>query len=331
MNQETISNAFDQFDQLTALIIGDVMIDAYCWGKVDRISPEAPVPVISVEKKENRMGGAANVALNIQSLGATPILCSTIGNDESGKLFRQLMQEQQMDTSGLIESTERITTVKTRVIGQNQQMLRIDEEITKSISSKAVKQMVAKIRSILSERKVDVIIFEDYDKGAITEELIQQVVEIAQQENIPVTVDPKKDNFLNYRNVSLFKPNLKELREGLKVEITNKSKEELDEAVTILKEKMNIQSALITLSENGVYFNQDESAIIPAHIRKISDVSGAGDTVISVASLCMALNMKLEHLAHLSNLAGGLVCEKVGVVPIDKEQLKQEALRLSKS
>ena len=329
MNHEKINQAFDQFDQLTALIIGDVMIDAYCWGKVDRISPEAPVPVVSVERKENRMGGAANVALNVQSLGAKPILCAVIGDDDNGKLFHQLMLDQNMETSGLVSSSERITTVKTRVLGHQQQMLRIDEEITTSISSSDVDRMVSNIQSILSDSKVDVIIFEDYDKGVITPELIEKVVTIAKAQNIPVTVDPKKDNFLDYHNVSMFKPNLKELREGLKVDIPNKSKAELDEAVQALKDKMNIESALITLSENGVYFNKSESDIIPAHIRKISDVSGAGDTVISVASLCLAQGLELSQAAHLANLAGGLVCEKVGVVPIDKEQLRNEALRLS--
>lgn len=329
MNQELIDRIFNGFNNLNALIIGDVMIDAYCWGKVDRISPEAPVPVVSVEKKENRMGGAANVALNIQSLGANPILCSVIGNDNGGKLFKELMKDQGMDSSGMISSADRVTTVKTRVISQHQQMLRIDEEITDDITSQEAKNLINSIFTIIDQQNIDVIIFEDYDKGVITSELIEKIVSKANQLNIPVTVDPKKKNFINYHNVDLFKPNLKELREGLKIDVPNKSLEELNHSVSLLKEKMNIKSALITLSEDGVFYFSESGNIVPAHIRNISDVSGAGDTVISVASLCLAQNLDMHLVASLSNLAGGLVCEKVGVVPIEKDLLKAEALRIS--
>lgn len=329
MNQELIDRIFNGFNNLNALIIGDVMIDAYCWGKVDRISPEAPVPVVSVEKKENRMGGAANVALNIQSLGANPILCSVIGNDNGGKLFKELMKDQGMDSSGMISSADRVTTVKTRVISQHQQMLRIDEEITDDITSQEAQNLINSIFTIIDQQNIDVIIFEDYDKGVITSELIEKIVSKANQLNIPVTVDPKKKNFINYHNVDLFKPNLKELREGLKIDVPNKSLEELNHSVSLLKEKMNIKSALITLSEDGVFYFSESGNIVPAHIRNISDVSGAGDTVISVASLCLAQNLDMHLVASLSNLAGGLVCEKVGVVPIEKDLLKAEALRIS--
>lgn len=329
MNQELIDRIFNGFNNLNALIIGDVMIDAYCWGKVDRISPEAPVPVVSVEKKENRMGGAANVALNIQSLGANPILCSVIGNDNGGKLFKELMKDQGMDSSGMISSADRVTTVKTRVISQHQQMLRIDEEITDDITSQEAQNLINSIFTIIDQQNIDVIIFEDYDKGVITSELIEKIVSKANQLNIPVTVDPKKKNFINYHNVDLFKPNLKELREGLKIDLPNKSLEELNHSVSLLKEKMNIKSALITLSEDGVFYFSESGNIVPAHIRNISDVSGAGDTVISVASLCLAQNLDMHLVASLSNLAGGLVCEKVGVVPIEKDLLKAEALRIS--
>lgn len=275
------------------------------------------------------MGGAANVALNIQSLGANPILCSVIGNDNGGKLFKELMKDQGMDSSGMISSADRVTTVKTRVISQHQQMLRIDEEITDDITSQEAKNLINSIFTIIDQQNIDVIIFEDYDKGVITSELIEKIVSKANQLNIPVTVDPKKKNFINYHNVDLFKPNLKELREGLKIDVPNKSLEELNHSVSLLKEKMNIKSALITLSEDGVFYFSESGNIVPAHIRNISDVSGAGDTVISVASLCLAQNLDMHLVASLSNLAGGLVCEKVGVVPIEKDLLKAEALRIS--
>lgn len=275
------------------------------------------------------MGGAANVALNIQSLGANPILCSVIGNDNGGKLFKELMKDQGMDSSGMISSADRVTTVKTRVISQHQQMLRIDEEITDDITSQEAQNLINSIFTIIDQQNIDVIIFEDYDKGVITSELIEKIVSKANQLNIPVTVDPKKKNFINYHNVDLFKPNLKELREGLKIDLPNKSLEELNHSVSLLKEKMNIKSALITLSEDGVFYFSESGNIVPAHIRNISDVSGAGDTVISVASLCLAQNLDMHLVASLSNLAGGLVCEKVGVVPIEKDLLKAEALRIS--
>lgn len=328
---EDIHKAFDGFKNLKALIIGDVMIDAYFWGSVDRISPEAPVPVVAINKRENRMGGAANVALNIQALGATPVLCSVIGNDQNGKAFTDLMNEANIPINGMLALDGRTTTVKTRIISQNQQMLRIDEEMTSAISKTETENLYEKIAGLIDEQEIGVIIFEDYDKGVITPELIKQVVKKAKQHGIPTTVDPKKENFLDYHGVTLFKPNLKELREGLKIELAEKSLETLNSAFDLLKAKMPIEKCLITLSELGVYYNEaDQSRIFPAHLRKIADVSGAGDTVISVASLCLAMNFPLSFSSRLANLAGGLVCEKVGVVPIEAEQLLKEAVRLSR-
>lgn len=322
-------NFFKKFNTLNILIIGDVMMDAYLWGKVERISPEAPVPVVSVRKKENRLGGAANVALNIQALGATPWLCSVIGDDMEGQEFCRLLDVQQMPREGILTVPGRPTTVKTRVIGGNQQIVRVDAEDDRVVRRETTALLLEKVSGIISRHPISVIIFEDYDKGVITEELIAEVVSMARKNGIPTIVDPKKRNFLCYRNVTLFKPNLKELREGLKVDVDAGNTAEIEEAVLTLQERLGAEQVMVTLSERGVYIRSGNGRkLIPAHIRDIADVSGAGDTVIATTAVCMASGFDEFTTAAIANLAGGLVCEHVGVVPIDKEQLLAEALKL---
>jgi rfaE bifunctional protein kinase chain/domain len=338
MTTKEIQDIFDNFKSLKTLVIGDVMIDSYLWGKVDRISPEAPVPIVSVNRRENRLGGAANVALNIQALGATPILCSVIGDDSKAETLIELLKQQNLSAKGIIKSADRITTTKFRVIGNHSQMLRVDEEIEHDLSSDETKMFFQKIVQLIENENIDVIIFEDYDKGVITPSLIEKVTEIAHKKSIPVTVDPKKKNFKHYRDVNLFKPNLKELRDGLKLDFSPENLKDLENAVDAIHQKNNIDNIIVTLSEAGVYISEKEKntqnilsrKIIPAHVRNISDVSGAGDTVISVASLCMALKLDLFTIATLSNLAGGLVCEEIGVVPVNREKLLKESLILLK-
>lgn len=327
MTKQEITSLFSNFNKLNVMIIGDVMIDAYYFGKVDRISPEAPVPVVSVQRKENRLGGAANVALNIQELGANPILCSVIGNDDDAVIFDKLLISKKLSNQGIIKSNNRITTVKTRIIGNNHQMLRVDAEIDNDLIGQDKAELIAKIIAIINQQKIDAVVFEDYDKGIISSVVIEEVVNICNEKNIPTTVDPKKRNFLHYHNVSLFKPNLKELKEGLNIEINPKELEDISTAVAQLNNQLNNKITFITLSEHGVYIaNQNKQHHEKAHVRNISDVSGAGDTVISVSTLCLALKQPIEIIAALSNLAGGIVCEKVGVVPIQKDELLAEAL-----
>lgn len=328
-----LTDLFESFNKLNVLIIGDVMVDSYLWGTVDRISPEAPVPIVSVSKRENRMGGAANVALNIKSLGANPILCSVVGNDKKGEEFIQLLEKRHMETRGVLKSKQRLTTTKFRVLGNNVQMLRVDEETDNILQHDDNSKLYEKFLEIIDDTRIDVIIFQDYDKGIITPTLIKEIVEMANRKNIPIAVDPKKKNFKAYKNVSLFKPNLKELKEGLNVDFDSSNKEELESMAGKLKALLNSKMIMVTLSEDGVFIDfSDETAnnseIIPSHIRSISDVSGAGDTVISVASLCLACNTSPYLLATLSNLAGGLVCEEVGVVPINKSRLLEEGKKL---
>ncbi|MCE7068386.1 bifunctional heptose 7-phosphate kinase/heptose 1-phosphate adenyltransferase [Dyadobacter sp. CY326] len=322
-----INQVFEAFNQLRVLVIGDVMLDSYVWGKVERISPEAPVPVVNVQKREYRLGGAGNVLLNVQSLGAEAIICSVIGTDSSGDLLQNSLKDKGLNCEGLIRSENRITTIKERIIAGSQQVVRIDTETDKPVSKTETEKLIAKAKELIPSSNV--IIFEDYDKGVLTAESIAEITAFANEHNVPTVVDPKKRNFLAYNHITLFKPNLKELREGLKIDFNVDNPEELRSAVQHLKETLNVAGALITLSERGVIIDfQDEVHKLPAHIRQIADVSGAGDTVISIAACCVALGLPPKTIAAISNLGGGLVCELVGVVPIDKELLKTEALNL---
>jgi len=317
------NNLINQFENIPVLVIGDLMIDAYLFGNVDRISPEAPVPIVAVNKKENRLGGAANVALNLTALGAKPIICSVIGNDLEGNDLINLLSKNNIDASGIIQSNDRLTTVKTRVISQNHQMLRIDNEITNNLNNELTDLLIEKAKGLLT--RVKIVIFEDYDKGVITEKLITEITKAANHLGISTVVDPKKRNFNFYNHVTLFKPNLKELREGTNENFLVDDKKHFESICKALMLKMNLKYLFVTLSEKGVLITDGKTFnYIPAHFRKIADVSGAGDTVISVASLCLALNIPIEQIAAISNLAGGLVCEEVGVVPINKSKLAQE-------
>ena len=329
VKKEHIREIFKSFNNLNELIIGDVMIDSYLWGKVNRISPEAPVPIVTVTKKEKRLGGAANVALNIMAMGANPILCSVIGIDFEGQNFLELLKKEKLSQKGILKSRTRITTEKTRVIGNNTQLLRIDEEVEEDITPSETQQLITLISYIIQHEKIDCILFEDYNKGLITPKLISKVVEMAKNKGIPTCVDPKKRNFNAYKGVTLFKPNLKELREGLKLDISSDNINELQRAVSSYRVKQKFETALVTLAEKGVIVNSRSiKEHTQAHIRSIADVSGAGDTVISIASLLAALRVNPILIAHISNLAGGLVCEQIGVVPVNKEQLLEETLKL---
>ena len=320
---------FDKFNGLRILVIGDVMLDAYVMGKVNRISPEAPVPIVSLENEDARIGGAGNVALNLLALGAKPIICGVIGEDSSGDKLLNLFEKNGISTDGLVKSMARKTTVKTRVISNKQQLLRIDSESTFPLLESEEIKLNNTIQNIINQG-VDGIIFEDYNKGVLTDSVIQNTIKIAKEKDIPTAVDPKKENFLSYKGVSLFKPNLKELKEGLNLNFDfNSNKDLFEKGIEVLEEKLQNEISFVTLSENGVFIkNQTEKYYVPAHMRSISDVSGAGDTVIAVATLCLISGASTKQIAEISNLAGGLVCEKSGVVSISKNDLFSEVSEL---
>ena len=320
----SIDELFTQFDNLRVLIVGDVMLDSYVWGRVERISPEAPVPVVTVDRRERRLGGAGNVLLNVQALGAEAIICSVIGTDLAGDQLEQELCDRGLNCDGLIRSGSRITTIKERIIASAQHVVRVDTETDKPITADERAQLVEKAKALIPT--CHVVIFEDYDKGVLGREAIAEITDFAIAQNIPTVVDPKKRNFLAYQSATLFKPNLKELREGLKVEFDVDNDAEFQSVVDQLKKTLNLNGALITLSERGAFIDYNgETLRLPAHVRQIADVSGAGDTVISIAACCVALRQSPAIIAGLSNLGGGIVCESVGVVPIDKALLKQEA------
>lgn len=324
MKYTSLSQVFEAFKGLKALIIGDVMVDSYVWGTTDRISPEAPVPVVKVSRRENRLGGAANVALNVQALGATPVLCSILGDDIHGAQFMELLQSRGISTEGIIQSLQRITTVKERVLSGSQHILRVDTETDLPLSSLEENSLIQHIQRLIDAS--DVVIFEDYDKGALNERVIRETIGYAEKHNVPTIVDPKLRNFLYYEGATLFKPNLKELREGLRVTIDDSNLESVVEAANALREALNVKRALVTLSSKGMLYLDEEGHFhTPAQVRTISDVSGAGDTVVSITSLCEALGLAPKFAVNLANLGGGQVCEYLGVVPVDSERLLVEA------
>jgi rfaE bifunctional protein kinase chain/domain len=327
------SHLLESFSGLRVMIVGDVMVDSYLWGVVDRISPEAPVPVVDVNHREERLGGAANVAVNIRALGAEPILCSVIGSELKGDVFIKIMKDEGMSTKGIYRSDKRITTTKFRIIGNNSQLLRVDEEVTHDLEKTDEEAFLQLCKKIITNEKIDVLIIQDYNKGILTAEVITTLIARAGDRDIPVVVDPKKKNFDLYRGVTLFKPNLKELKEGMKIDFREPDEHILQDTVNILLERINADIALITLSEDGIFISstkdgKKESHLLPAHIRDIADVSGAGDTVVSVASLCLASGATPRTIAAVSNLAGGIVCEKVGVVPINRQRFFEELNKL---
>ena len=322
LKNKAIADILKNFENKRVLVLGDVMVDSYLWGSVNRISPEAPVPVLNYLTSEKRLGGAANVALNIHSLGAVPVICSVVGADDDGNILRTLMKELRMPEEGLIISERRRTTIKTRIIAGRQQLLRIDREDDTPIEADIESRLLGRIEELISADNIDAIVFQDYDKGVITPAVIARIIKVANDKMIPTLVDPKKRNFSFYKNATLFKPNFKELTEGLNTTISRTDFPSLQKAARELQDKAGFGIVLVTLSEEGMLVSAgDIYHVVPTEAMDVADVSGAGDTVIAVASLCLATGMAPFDMARIANFAAGKVCEKVGVVPVKKEWL----------
>lgn len=320
---------FNDISKLKVAVIGDVMLDTYWWGNVERISPEAPVPVVAVSKREKRIGGAGNVALNVQALGASVAILTILGDDEDGVQLKQLLQENNIDTRFILESKKRITTNKIRIISRNQQMMRLDAELTNDIDATDEIKLQNQVERYILSEKPDVVIFEDYNKGILTKNLIVNTINICNQNNIPSTVDPKRKNFFSYQNATLFKPNLHEVITSLNLIPEEITEELLSDIHNQLKENLNHSISMITLSEKGIFYQEKNiKNIIPSHRRNIADVSGAGDTVIAVASLVYASSKNISLATEVANIAGGIVCEEVGTAAINKEKLLTECKEL---
>lgn len=324
-----LEKIFNDCAALKVAVVGDVMLDSYWWGVVDRISPEAPVPVVSKQKSEHRIGGAGNVALNTVSLGAQTTLFTVLGDDREGELLTELLMQQNIDTKFMVNSRSRITTHKTRIISRNQQMLRMDSEVTHDISDDDKEQLFSNFITYVKRYQPGVVIFEDYNKGVLTGDLIAAMIGICRDQGVATAVDPKRKNFFAYKHADIFKPNLKEVKEALNLIFDDITDDLLAGIHHQIHEQLEHKISFITLSEKGVFVQKGNfHRIIPSHKRNIADVSGAGDTVIAVASLIYAASRDMIMAAEIANIAGGLVCEEVGTVAIQKERLLAECLRL---
>lgn len=320
---------FNDVTKLKVAVVGDVMLDTYWWGHVERISPEAPVPVVSVDKREQRIGGAGNVALNVAALGANVAVISILGYDDDGRQLKELLQKNNIDTTYTLSSYKRITTNKIRIISRNQQMMRLDAEHVNDLEGEDEEKLFEQLEKYVHSEKPNVVILEDYNKGILTFTLIEKIIDLCNKHGIISAVDPKKKNFFTYKNASLFKPNLKEVKESFHILSNEIDQNLLSDLHKKLSEKLHHSISLITLSDKGVFYeSKDGSKIIPSHLRNVADVSGAGDTVIAVASLMYAATKNVALMAEIANIAGGLVCEEVGTAAIDRGKLLEECKHL---
>lgn len=304
------------------LVIGDVMIDEYLWGKVNRLSPEAPVPIIEIEEESLRFGGAANVALNLRTLGCQPIIVGVIGKDRMADHFFELLEKYQLSAAGIIQSADRPTTVKTRIIGENQHIARVDREKATYLDRKQINQAMERIDTLMD--KTEAVVMQDYNKGVLHKDIIRFSIEKANINKQITTVDPKFINFLEYSQATVFKPNLREASQALARMI--QTEDEIRMAAKTLQETLNLGSVLLTLGSKGMalYEASSDYSRVPARTRKVADVSGAGDTVISTLTAALLGGASMKEAASLANYAAGVVCEEVGIVPIEKERLSSE-------
>jgi len=319
ISKEELTKIKNSFTGKKIAVVGDMMLDGYFWGDVKRISPEAPVPIVEIENEFFRFGGAANVALNILKLGGIPFPVGVIGNDQDGKKFNELLEKEKITSEGIIVDSTRPTTIKTRVIAENQHIVRIDRESKLNISPDMEDKIISAINGKINN--LDAIILQDYNKGVLTKRLINEIIKLANENNKIITVDPKFDNFLEYKNVTVFKPNKKEAENIFGIRI--QTDEDILTAGERLLDKLQSKFVLLTLGELGVALFEKNNSVkrIPTKARKVADVSGAGDTVISTLTMALAAGADIYTSAYLANYAGGLVCEEVGIVPIELEKL----------
>lgn len=320
-----LTSLFKAFEGKRIAVVGDLMLDRYYWGTVNRISPEAPVPVVEVDEESTRLGGAANVANNIASLGGVPFLVGVVGSDDGGALLRKAVESQGFSPEGLVTDPGRPTTVKTRVIAHSQHVVRIDQEVKSDIDEAIQRRVIEVLAAHLPT--IDAIILEDYNKGVMTRGLIRTVIELARKHGRIVTVDPKFNNFFEYQRATVFKPNRKETEEALGVRLGTTA--DVEAAGRSLLGRLEAENVLMTLGERGMalFERSGDVSFVPTHARHVADVSGAGDTVVSTLTIALAAGARVKEAAALANHAGGIVCGEVGIVPISKEALLKEVLQ----
>ncbi|MBM2814515.1 MAG: D-glycero-beta-D-manno-heptose-7-phosphate kinase [Ignavibacteria bacterium] len=302
----------------TVAVIGDVMLDRFFWGNVSRISPEAPVPVVDIESETAHLGGAANVASNLKSLGINPLLCGTVGSDFSGKIFIDIAKQAGIPDTGIYINNKRPTTVKTRIIGNNQHIVRLDREERERIESDCEDFILNTLKNATG---LTSLIFEDYNKGVVTASLIRRVTKWANQNNVQVYIDPKFDNFFEFKNTTVFKPNLKEAQRALG--FTIKSQEDVVNAGKMLLEKLSCKNVLLTLGKDGMVLFEDNGDVSSVETKalKVADVSGAGDTAIASLAAALAGGATVKEAATLANTAAGIVCEQPGIVSVTVNEI----------
>jgi rfaE bifunctional protein kinase chain/domain len=321
-----LQTLFDNLSGKRVAVIGDLMLDRYFWGSVTRISPEAPVPVVEVESESTRLGGAANVANNIASLGGTPFMVGVVGDDDSGKALTAIVKESGFPSEGILVDPPRPTTVKTRVIAHHQHVVRVDREVKNDIGER----VQSRILDVLQRNAgtLDAIIIEDYNKGVVVKSLIKELVGFAKKNRIIITVDPKFNNFFEYKQVTVFKPNRKETEEALGVRLNDQAS--VEEAGRTLLQRLDAGNVLLTLGERGMTLVEGDGQMthVPTAARQVADVSGAGDTVISTLTMMLAAGGSIREASMLANVAGGIVCGEVGIVPIKADELRKTVSNL---
>ena len=324
IEQNRLENLIKNAEGKKIAVIGDIMLDRYLWGSVSRISPEAPVPVVVIEEESERLGGAANVANNINSLGGTPLLYGIIGDDASGDTIKKIIKKRSYSPNGIVVDKNRQTSVKTRVIAHNQHVVRIDRESNEEIDPKIEEKIKKQIKNDFSD--FDAVIIEDYNKGFLTRNIIKLIIDSALERDIVITVDPKLENFFEYKGVTVFKPNLKETQASLGFSVNTEDRFEI--AGKMLLDRLDCKYVLITRGEKGMTLFGDGRRLnnVETKALDVHDVSGAGDTVISTLTLFLAAGADIMEAATMANYAAGIVCGEVGIVPIEKEKLIREVL-----
>ncbi len=309
------------FKKARVLVIGDFILDQFVWGSVDRISPEAPVPVVHVKRESYMPGGSLNVANNIHSLGGIVYPCGIVGRDREGRMLLKVIRGAGIDAGGIVYDPDRPTSVKTRVIAHSQQVVRFDREKSDDISQELCKKIVRFVRQRIST--IDVIVIEDYGKGVIQPQLLKEIVRMAKKFKKPVLVDPKEKNFSYYSGVTAITPNRKEAYGAL--ENHTRKPYTLEKVGHDLLKKLKCEAVLVTLGEDGMALFEKNGSMtkIPTAAREVYDVSGAGDTVISVLSLALAAGAKIREAAILANLAAGIVVAKLGTATVLPDELRE--------
>lgn len=321
LSESRIAQLLDSFVGRRIAVIGDVMLDRYYRGTVSRISPEAPVPIVDIEEETEYPGGAANVAYNLVMLGASPLLLGIIGNDGPGRQLRDLLDGLGIGDDGLMNDPVRPTTVKTRVIASSQHMVRMDREERREIGGNGRQALLGLLEENIGT--IDALILQDYNKGVITRDLIPQVVRLARRHQVPVYVDPKFNNFFEYQDVTVLKPNRKEAEDALQRKL--RTYDERQEGVQELLRRLGCEHVILTLGSEGMMLarRHDDPVLVPTKAIQVADVSGAGDTVIATLATACAAGASMQEAVVIANHAAGIVCEQVGTVPVRHEQLLQ--------